>query len=90
MSVHLESDIEAMIRRDLERGAFGSVDEFVEEAIRLLHDQPEWLAENQAEIARQLNEGVAAAHRGELLTPAEVRSQLDARKAEWVARQKRA
>jgi hypothetical protein len=38
-------------------------------AVSMLHEQEAWLAQNRAEIAVKIDEGYAAAQRGELLTP---------------------
>ncbi len=35
--------------------------------VRMLHEQKEWLAENRAEIASQIEHGYAQAERGELI-----------------------
>lgn len=45
-------------------------------AVTTLHEQDVWLAQNRSEIARKIEEGYAAAKRGELLEPDEVRSKL--------------
>jgi predicted transcriptional regulator len=43
----------------------------------MLHEQEVWLAQNRSEIAHKIEEGYAAAERGELLDPDEVRSKLN-------------
>jgi predicted transcriptional regulator len=48
----------------------------VEHAVSILHEQEAWLASHRTEIETQINEGYAAAQRGELLEPDEVRSKL--------------
>jgi hypothetical protein len=61
------------------------VDEFVEHAVSLLHEQEAWLAGHRTEIARKIEQGYAAAQRGELLDPETLRSDLDSRKTAWLA-----
>ena len=39
MQIQLPPELEAQIRQDVERGPFASVDEFVEYAVALLHEQ---------------------------------------------------
>jgi hypothetical protein len=46
-----------------------TLDEFVERAVSMLHEQEVWLAQNRSEIARKIEEGYAAAERGEPLDP---------------------
>lgn len=80
MTIRLKPEIEALIERDVQRGSYLSSDDFVEEAVRQLHGQEEWLAENRARITADIEEGYASAQRGELLTPDEVRSRLAQKK----------
>jgi hypothetical protein len=42
----------------------------------MLHEREAWLAAHGSEIEAHINEGNAAARRGELLEPDEVRSRL--------------
>jgi putative addiction module CopG family antidote len=85
MTVHLNAELEALVTRDVERGAYRSADEFLEHAVRLLHAQEEWFAENREEIAAKIEQGYAAAQRGELLEPEELHLRLAKRKAAWIA-----
>jgi Arc/MetJ-type ribon-helix-helix transcriptional regulator len=80
MEIRLRPELEALIREDVERGPYQTVDEFVERAVALLHEQESWLAEHRSEIEGQIAEGYAAAQRGELIEPDEVRSRLNQRK----------
>jgi Arc/MetJ-type ribon-helix-helix transcriptional regulator len=50
MKIELRPEQEAMIKQDVQRGPYKRVDEFVEQAIALLHDQEAWLAEQSSEI----------------------------------------
>jgi len=67
MTIHLEPELRALIQKDVQRGPYESVDEFVERAVELLHEQEEWIPENRAEIAAQVEHGFAQAERGELI-----------------------
>jgi putative addiction module CopG family antidote len=80
MEIHLRPEIEALIREDVQRGPYQSVDEFVEQAVAMLHQQEAWLAQHRTEIETQIAEGYAAAGRGELIDPEDVRSRLRERK----------
>lgn len=73
MNVRIRPDLEKLIQEDVERGPYGSVDEYVEEAVSLLHQQEQWLAQNRAEIKAKIEEGYAQAKRGQLLEADEVR-----------------
>jgi Arc/MetJ-type ribon-helix-helix transcriptional regulator len=76
MEVRLRPEPEAAIRQDVQRGAYETLDEYVEHAVSMLHAQEAWLAAHHAEVETQIDEGYAAAQRGELLDPDEVRSRL--------------
>lgn len=82
MNVRLRPEIEKLIKQDVERGPYQSVDEFIERAVSMLHEQEAWLAENRADIKAKIDEGYAAAQRGELIDGDEVRSRMEERKRE--------
>jgi putative addiction module CopG family antidote len=84
MTIHLKPELEALIQADVERGPYESADEFVAQAVRLLHAEEQWLADNRADIAAKIERGFAQAERGELLDPVEVRAHLNERKQAWM------
>ena len=85
MKIELKPELEALIKQDVERGPYKSVDEFVEQAVSLLHEQEAWLAEQGSEIRAKIEEGYAAAKRGELVDSSEVRSRLEEKKRAWLS-----
>jgi len=76
MEIRLRPELEELIKQDVQRGPYETVDEFVEHAVSMLHEQEAWLAANRADIQTKIGEGYAAAQRGELIDPDEVRSRL--------------
>jgi putative addiction module CopG family antidote len=90
MAIHLKPELEELIRQDVERGPYASVEEFVECAVTRLHEQEAWLAENRDEIRAQIEEGWQAAQRGELIPAEDVKTELQKRKDEWKNKQRRA
>ncbi len=74
MEIRLKPELEEMIKQDVQRGSYQTVDEFVERAVSMLHEQEAWLAQNRVEIAAKIDEGYAAAQRGELIDEDAVRS----------------
>jgi len=80
MDIHLKPELEKLVEQDVRRGPYQSADEFVERAVILLHEQEAWLADNQDEIATKVDEGYAAAKRGELFDPDGVRRLMDQKK----------
>jgi putative addiction module CopG family antidote len=77
MEIRLRPELEALIRQDVQRGPYQTVDEFVEHAVAMLHEQEVWLAAHRSEIQEQIAEGYASAERGELIDGDEVRFQLN-------------
>jgi putative addiction module CopG family antidote len=85
MTLHLRPELEELIKQDIQRGAYQSIDEYVEHAVFMLHEQETWLADHHAEIAAKIEAGYAAAQRGELIDSDQVRSSLEDRKRAWLA-----
>jgi putative addiction module CopG family antidote len=85
MNIRLRTEIEELIKQDIQCGAYKSVDEFVEHAVSMLHEQEAWLAENREEIRAKIAEGYASAQRGELIDASDVRVQMEERKRVWLA-----
>ena len=83
MKISLRPELEKLIAEDVQRGPYQSVDEFVERAVSLLHEQEAWLATHRTEIAAKIEEGYASAQRGELLDPDSVRRDLEEHKRQW-------
>jgi putative addiction module CopG family antidote len=90
MTIHVSSEIEALIQRDVERGLYESADEFVERAVRMLHEQEEWFVENRSEIAAMIKEGYASAQRGEIIEADRVRADMENKKRAWLDAQRQA
>ena len=90
MKIHLRPELEELVKQDVQRGPYQTVDEFVEHAISLLHEQEARLAEHGSEIRAKIEQGYAAARRGELIDSDQVRSGLDERKRAWLDERKRA
>jgi putative addiction module CopG family antidote len=80
MNVRLRPEIQKLIQQDVARGPYQSVDDFVEKAVTMLHEQEAWLAANRSDINAKIEEGFASAQRGELIDPDEVRSRMADRK----------
>ena len=89
MTIHLKPELEALIREDLERGSYQSADEYVAQAVQMLHAHEQWLAEDRADIAAKIEVGFAQAESGELFDPDEVRARLNERKQAWMDQNQR-
>jgi putative addiction module CopG family antidote len=84
MKIELRPELEELIRQDVQRGTYQSVDEYVEYAVALLHAQEAWFAEHSSEISSKIEEGYAAAQRGELMDSDQVRMKMEERKRAWL------
>jgi putative addiction module CopG family antidote len=80
MTIQLKPEIEELIRQDVERGPYRSVEEFLEQAVTRLHEQEAYLQEHADEISAQIEEGWQAAERGEFTSAEELRSELELRR----------
>jgi Arc/MetJ-type ribon-helix-helix transcriptional regulator len=84
MNSELRPELEELIKQDVQRGPYKNVDEFVEHAASLLHEQETWLAEQGSDIRAKIEHGYVSAQRGELIDSGEVRAKLDEKKRVWL------
>jgi putative addiction module CopG family antidote len=84
MTIQLKPELEALIRQDVLRGSYRSIDEFVERAVSQLHAQEEWLAAHRDEVRSKIEEGWQSAERGELSGEQDVQARMTARKKKWL------
>jgi Arc/MetJ-type ribon-helix-helix transcriptional regulator len=77
VNIRLRPEPEKLLEEDIRRGPYQSVEEFVERAVSLLPEQEVWFAEPRREIGTKIEEGYAAAQRGQLLDSDSVRRLLD-------------
>ncbi|HEV1285164.1 MAG TPA: type II toxin-antitoxin system ParD family antitoxin [Bryobacteraceae bacterium] len=85
MTIHLKPETEALIQEDLQRGPYRTIDEFVEQAVRLLHDEEALWASEKQEIHEKIDRAFGQFERGEYLTLEETRAALQEHKAAWFA-----
>jgi antitoxin ParD1/3/4 len=84
MTIQLRPELEQLIQKDIERGGYQSVEQFIERAIQLLHDEEHLLQENKEAIHAAIGDGLAQLDRGEGV-PGEVsRARLQEKKAVWI------
>ena len=86
MPIILGPEHEQIIAEALRSGAYQSPDEVIKRALELLHERDTWLAENRAKI----EEGYAAAQRGDLTDSDQVRARMEEKKRAWLAEQRKA
>ncbi|HEY2393911.1 MAG TPA: hypothetical protein VGK22_22245 [Candidatus Angelobacter sp.] len=90
MTIHLRPELEELIKQDIQSGAYQSVDEYVEHAVFMLHEQETWFADHQPEVAAKVEAGYVAAQQGNLMDAGQVRSALEEKKRAWLASKRKA
>jgi Arc/MetJ-type ribon-helix-helix transcriptional regulator len=75
-----------LIQKDIERGAYQSVEEFVERAVQMLHDEEDLLWESKGDIHKAIGQGLAELDRGEGIPGDVSRARLQEKKADWLKR----
>jgi putative addiction module CopG family antidote len=83
MTVELKPEIEALIQKQLQSGAFSSAEEVIERALEFFSAEENWLADNPAEIAAQIQEGWDEAQSDELTDAENVRAEMQQFKEDW-------
>jgi Arc/MetJ-type ribon-helix-helix transcriptional regulator len=87
MTIYLKPELEALIQEDVERGSYQSVDDFVERAVQMLHEEEALLANDRHVIHEKIERAFGQFERGEGLTPEESRARLQEKKAAWLKQQ---
>jgi antitoxin ParD1/3/4 len=88
MAIEVRPEIQALIEKDIQRGPYRSANDYVEQAVRLLHAQEEWFAENRDEIAAKVQAGWDEAERGDLVDVEDVRRAMQQFKRAWLDRRR--
>jgi putative addiction module CopG family antidote len=83
MTIHLKPELEALIQKDVDRGHYRSIDEFVERAVQMLHEEEALLANDNRVIHEKIERAFGQFERGAGLTPEESRARLQEKKAAW-------
>jgi Arc/MetJ-type ribon-helix-helix transcriptional regulator len=84
MTVHIKPELEAIVMADLKDGGFESAEEYIENAIQMLHEERLGPIENRDEIAAQIEEGWAEVERGELIDPEDFIADFQAFREKWL------
>jgi putative addiction module CopG family antidote len=88
MTIHLKPELEALIQKDVDRGHYQSVDEFVERAVQMLHEEEVLLANDSQAIHEKIERAFGQFERGEGFTPEESRAWLQDKKVAWLKQQR--
>ncbi len=86
MEIRLSPEVQAIVEGDMASGRYGNVEDYIAEAVELLHERQQW-RESDDEFRASLEASLQEAERGELMDEDEVRREMQAMKAEFIARQ---
>lgn len=86
MEIRLSPELEAVIAGDVATGRFANAEEYLAEAVELLHEQETWASETLERQRQKLENSWQQAQRGELISLDQVREDMVAMKAEWKTR----
>jgi len=89
MTIQLKPELEELIKQDLQRGSYQSIDEYVERAVQILHEEEELLAHEKEAISGQIASGLAQLDRREGIPGDLARARMQERKSAFLAKQQR-
>jgi antitoxin ParD1/3/4 len=90
MEIRLSPEHEAMVAEDVASGRYASAEEFVAEAVGLLHERHQWFGESLEEQRESLEAAWQQGERGELTSLDDFRKEMDEFKSAWKERHQRA
>jgi len=85
MAIMLGPEHEQLIAEALNSGGYQNSDEVIKRALELLRERDTWRNENRDKI----EEGYAAAQRGELLDSEQVSARMEVKKRAWLFDQRK-
>ena len=89
MAIVLRPEHEKLIAEAMQTGAYRNPEEVISRALAILHSEDEWLQDNRHGIHDKIERAWGQVERGECLSAEESRENMEARKAVWLAKQKR-
>jgi Arc/MetJ-type ribon-helix-helix transcriptional regulator len=84
VTIDLKPELEALIRHDVERGAYQSIEEFLDRAVQRLHAEEELLRLGKEALHDRIGEGLEQLNRGEGITGELSRAGLEKKKAAFL------
>jgi Arc/MetJ-type ribon-helix-helix transcriptional regulator len=87
MTIHLTPEQEQRIADAIRTGAYKNPDDVVSHALEILHSEGQWLRKQPNSIEAKIERAFAQFERGEFFSAEESRSNMEKRKAKWLADQ---
>jgi putative addiction module CopG family antidote len=89
MTITLKPEHEELITQAMRTGAYKSADEVIERALEMLNSEDKWLHDHKEIIAEKIERAFGQFERGEFFSAEESRTDMEKRKAAWLADRKR-
>jgi predicted transcriptional regulator len=83
MTIELKPEIEALIRKRLDSGAFSDIEEVLLQALESQDAEEAWMDLHRQEVGAKIDRAIAQAERGEAMTPEQCQAWLEDKKATW-------
>lgn len=83
MTIDLKPELEALIQKRLESGAFQNAEDVLLQALESQDAEEAWLELHRVEIGEKIDRAIAQIDRGEGMTPEQSRVWLEEKKAVW-------
>jgi putative addiction module CopG family antidote len=88
MSITLRPEHEKAISQAIQSGAYQNSDQVIERALELLRFEDGWLHAHKEEIAQKIDRAFGQFEHGEFLSSEDSRTDMEKRKAAWLAEHK--
>jgi hypothetical protein len=87
MTINLTPRHERLIAEAMETGAYQDPNDVISRVLEMLRGEEQWLQEQKSSIEAKIERAFAQFERGECMTAEESRSNMEKRKAKWLADQ---
>ena len=85
MTITLRPEHEKLVAQALKSGLYENPDEVIGRALEMLHSEHEWFQDHNQDIAEKIERAFEQFERGEFFTAEESRTDMEKRKAVWLA-----
>ena len=89
MTINLQPEHERLVAEAMKTGAYANPEEVIARALEMLHDEGEWLQDNGQLIREKIEKAFIQFESGNFFTAEESRSNMEKRKAQWLAERSR-
>ena len=84
MTITIRPEHEHLIVQAIQNGCYQNPDDLIARALEVLRLEDEWLDENKTAVSEKIERAFGQFERDEFFSPAQSRSEMEKRKAEWL------